>query len=218
YSHAMTNEKVLELLARDDLSRRKLVDIGAGEGYFCKMMGDYLKGKYAVSPAGVLSACDLFPETFKYPEIGCDRIDANGRLPYGDNSFDAVSCIEVVEHIEDQFRLVRELFRITKPGGRVIMTTPNLLNINSRIRFFYSGFGLLYNPLPLHSKDPVHLGGHIHPVTFYYVAYIFYRAGFTTVNTHFDRKKRSAMAWSFLFYGPLIAAYAGYRLALRAKD
>lgn len=218
YSHVRTNRKVFEILDRDDLRGRKVVDIGAGEGYFCKMLGDYIKDQYAIPPGEIVRGCDLYPEACKYKEVPCDRIDANGTLPYGENSFDAACCIEVIEHIEDQFKLIRELYRIVKPGGRAIVTTPNLLNINSRIRFFYSGFGLLYNPLPLGSVHPVHLDGHIHPVTYYYLAYMFSRAGFRQVNVHFDRYKRSAMAWSLLLYAPLLLAYKLYEWKLARKN
>jgi len=147
----------------------------------------------------VLTACDLNPENFRYNGCPCQRIDANGRLPFADASFDFVCSIEVVEHLEDQFAFVRELFRVVKPGGRVIITTPNVLNINSRIRTLVCGFPLLFNPLkPWESTagGAVHAStGHIHPVAYYFLDYQFRQAGFNEVNFHFDRLKRSAYGW-----------------------
>jgi len=217
-SHWKTNRKVFELLEQTDWAGRTIVDVGAGEGFFCSMMGEHLKERRGLRPEDVLRGCDHFPERFRYPDVPCDPIDANGFLPYGDETFDAVVCIEVIEHIEDQFKLVRELHRITRPEGRVIVTTPNLLNINSRLRFFFSGFWLLFAPLPLRSKDPVHLGGHIHPVSFYYLAYMFYRAGFREVRVHFDRFKRSAIALCVPFYLPILLADRIGMLRLRRKN
>lgn len=218
YSHVKTNRKVFEILTGEDLRGRNIVDIGAGEGFFCRILGDHIRERYAVPPTEILRGCDLHPEAFLYKEVPCDKIDANGRLPYDDGTFDAATCIEVIEHLEDQFLLVRELFRIIRPGGKAVVTTPNLMNINSRIRQFYSGFGLLYNPLPLKSVHPVHLDGHIHPVTFYYVAYMFHRAGFRQVTVHFDRHKRSAMAWSLFLYVPILLAYKIFEWKFARKN
>lgn len=46
-------------------------------------------------------------------------------LPYQDNYFDVVLSSEVVEHVDDDQQAVRELVRVTKPGGTLIVTTPS---------------------------------------------------------------------------------------------
>ncbi len=48
------------------------------------------------------------------------------QLPYADNSADAIYCEAVLEHLEDPFRAVDEMFRILKPGGKLIAITPFL--------------------------------------------------------------------------------------------
>jgi SAM-dependent methyltransferase len=217
-SHRTTNKKIFDLLISKDVSRQTIVDVGAGEGYLVSRLGEYLKERYSVDPSRALRACDLYPEQFKYGEVACDRIDAELNLPYQDNSFDSVSCIEVIEHVESQFHLIQELFRIAKPGGRVIVTTPNILNINSRIRFLHSGFGLLFNPLNLRMKDPIRLGGHIHPVSFYYLAYMFYRCGFTKVDLHYDKKKRSAILWALALFPLIYVGHLGFRSHVKRKN
>jgi SAM-dependent methyltransferase len=217
-SHESTNRKVLALLARDaDLPRHRVLDVGAGEGYFCRLLGERLRGTYGVVPRQVLRACDLYPDAFRYADVPCDRIGAAGRLPYEADSFDAVCSIEVIEHLEDQFHFARELHRVTKPGGRAIVTTPNLLNVNSRLRYLHSGFWLLFDPLPLSAQDPVHTAGHIHPVTFYYLAYLLRRAGFRRVEVHFDRRKTSAVLWALLAGAFILLGHAGFRSRLRRK-
>lgn len=215
-SHASTNDTVFRLLADRGFDGARILDVGAGEGYFSRLVGEHLKQR-GVSPASVLRACDLYPAMFRYPDVPCDGIDAAGRLPYPDGTFSAACAVEVVEHLEDQFHFVRELYRVVRPGGRVIVTTPNLLNVNSRLRYLANGFWLLFDPLSLRSTDPVHTAGHIHPISFYYLAYIFHRAGFRTVRVHFDRRKRSALAWTVLLAPLLLLGRLGLAARLKRK-
>lgn len=49
------------------------------------------------------------------------------RLPFADHEFDAVLCFETVEHLSMPELLVQELGRVTRPGGTLILTTPNVL-------------------------------------------------------------------------------------------
>lgn len=66
--------------------------------------------------------------------------DLNARLPFTDASFDVVLSIEGIEHLEDRFAYLRELHRVLKPQGTLILTTPNIVGLRSRVRFFGSGF------------------------------------------------------------------------------
>ncbi len=217
-SHGETNARVLELLVDANvLPRGRVLDVGAGQGYFAELAGRYVQAQGVTRPATVLSACDPTPEQFAYAGITCDRLVPGSPLPYDDQSFDAVVCIEVIEHVEDPYQLTRELFRVVKPGGRVLVTTPNLLNINSRLRFLHSGFWLLFDPLSVSSTDAIHTSGHINPITWYYLAYALRRAGFQRVTPFYDRRKRSATALAMLL-GPLVRAlHAGARRRWRRK-
>lgn len=151
-------------------------------------------------PGGeVISACDVFPENFRYPEVLCDGIGSDGRLPYDDGTFDVACSLEVVEHVEDQFFFAQEIRRVLRPGGIAIISTPNVLNMNSRFRNLHSGFATLFDPLLLSSADPVHTSGHINPVSYYYLAYQLRRAGFSSVSVHYDRFKRSALGLLTIF-------------------
>lgn len=48
-------------------------------------------------------------------------------LPFDDRSFDAILCFETIEHFSKPERLVAELSRVIRPGGCMILTTPNIL-------------------------------------------------------------------------------------------
>ncbi|MEO8590671.1 MAG: class I SAM-dependent methyltransferase [Flavobacteriales bacterium] len=51
-------------------------------------------------------------------------VDINGPLPFPDNSFDSVLCSDVIAHIKRPWELIKELTRVLKPGGRLVITTP----------------------------------------------------------------------------------------------
>jgi SAM-dependent methyltransferase len=50
-------------------------------------------------------------------------------LPFPDRCFDVVLCLEVVEHVAEPPRLVEECFRVVKPGGHVVFSSPNYVNL-----------------------------------------------------------------------------------------
>lgn len=211
-SHRSTNDKVLEIVRPLLKPGVRIADIGAGEGFFSQLVGQYVESTLAVEPSAVLSACDIFPEYFRYGAIQCGSITPDGRLPYDDASIDIACSLEVVEHVEDQFAFARELYRVLRPGGIAIISTPNVLNINSRWRNLHSGFAVLFDPLLLSSADPVHTSGHINPVSYYYLAYQLARAGFVSTSVEYDRFKTSAR-FLLAFGGPMI--WIGNRLLRR---
>lgn len=202
-SHRSTNDKVLELVLPLIKPGIRVADIGAGEGFLSQQLGEHVRTKLGLQPRDVITASDIFPEYFRYPAIQCEKISSDGRLPYEDASIDVACSLEVVEHVEDQFAFARELHRILKPGGLAIISTPNVLNANSRWRYLHSGFVVLFDPLLLSSADPVHTSGHIDPVSYYYLAYQLRRAGFASTSVEYDRFKTSARLL-LLLCGPVI--------------
>lgn len=66
----------------------------------------------------------------KNPGTAADVIHDLGDLPYPfpDNEFDLVVSNHVVEHVPDVMAFVTELYRITKPGGRIRLVTPHYTN------------------------------------------------------------------------------------------
>ena len=202
-SHRSTNDKVLQIVLPLLEPGIRVADIGAGEGFFSQLLGEHVKSKLGLEPAEVITACDIFPEYFRYPDVSCLKISPDGRLPYDDESIDIACSLEVIEHVEDQFAFTRELHRILRPGGLAIISTPNVLNLNSRWRNLHSGFATLFDPLLLSSADPVHTSGHINPVSYYYLAYQLRRAGFAATRVEYDRFKDSAR-FLLIICGPMI--------------
>lgn len=64
----------------------------------------------------------------RYPHIHTEfRVGVAEQLPYSDNFFDAVVSFHAIEHVQDVDRVVQEMFRVLKPGGRVYIETTNSL-------------------------------------------------------------------------------------------
>lgn len=65
--------------------------------------------------------------------------DMEATLPLADASFDLIACVEGIEHVVDRHRTLRELRRVLKPGGRMLITTPNLLSLRARFAYAFAG-------------------------------------------------------------------------------
>jgi SAM-dependent methyltransferase len=112
--------------------------------------------------------------------------DLNQALPWPAASFDALFSIEGIEHLENRFQFLREAHRALKPGGTLVITTPNIVSLRSRVRFLGSGF-FHKDPRPLNEsgRHPLH---HIGLQTFPDLRYALHTSGFQiseVAATHF---------------------------------
>jgi 2-polyprenyl-3-methyl-5-hydroxy-6-metoxy-1,4-benzoquinol methylase len=51
-------------------------------------------------------------------------VDADKQLPFPESSFDAITCIDAINHLTDRLRVLADWARLLKPGGRVLFTNP----------------------------------------------------------------------------------------------
>jgi 2-polyprenyl-3-methyl-5-hydroxy-6-metoxy-1,4-benzoquinol methylase len=204
YACIKTHDKATEIFA--GWGRRGLVlDVAAGSGAFALRLHGL---GYTVE------ACDLYPDRFLAPDIPVRYADVSERLPYDEGHFDFVSCLEGVEHLEDQFAFIRECWRVLRPGGRLLLSTPNVLGLASRWRYFWTGFfPLATRPMNEHHKAPVH--DHIHLLTYYELRYILRTTGFEVDGVTTDRIRKFGLlhAWAY----PIVC-FATLRALGRERD
>lgn len=129
----------------------KALDAAAGNGYMTKWL---------VENGFEVTALDINPNNWNVPGVECRYSDFNKSIEFADNSFDLVVSIETIEHLENPFNFIRELSRVMKPNGVVIISTPNVHSIRSRIRYFFYGLPRLFE----YVKDD-NMGQHISPVS-----------------------------------------------------
>jgi SAM-dependent methyltransferase len=91
--------------------------------------------------AGLRPFADLLPgRTIALDHRARPDIDLIGdahRLPFGDETIDAIVCTEVFEHLVDPPAAARELIRILKPGGRLVLTTRFCFPLHDRPSDFW---------------------------------------------------------------------------------
>ena len=96
----------------------QILDVGCGTG----AMLDDLK------PFGDVVGADFSPEALQFcvtrgAPAALARADVR-RLPFADGSFDVVTAMDIIEHIDDDKAAASEIFRVLKPGGRLLVTVP----------------------------------------------------------------------------------------------
>lgn len=115
---------------RRHLDKGEILDLPAGSG---------VNARSLVAAGFSVRAADLFPDACEGQGFPVDKIDLNQPLPYADESFDGVLHSEGIEHLDAQVAVLAELARILKPGGILIVTTPNLLHLEGRLRNLLTG-------------------------------------------------------------------------------
>jgi SAM-dependent methyltransferase len=157
--HQCRLELAVRLLARhlaDDRrpGRPVVADLGAGGGHACALLAQH--GLYPV-------ACDIEPDARRaardlgLPAVG---LDAGAGLPFRSGALAGILAGEIIEHLFDPERLLRECHRVLRPGGMLVVTTPNLAGLQDRFRFLTGRAPRQVNPfheyLYLHIRPFTH--------------------------------------------------------------
>lgn len=114
YAHAMT-------IVRGE----RVLDFGCGAGYGSNMLAGHVEDVTAVDISE--EAISNAAKSYSASNLHFLRIEPteNRALPFPDSNFDDVISFQVIEHVEDVDSYLREIRRVLKPGGRLLLTTPN---------------------------------------------------------------------------------------------
>lgn len=174
----------------------KHLDIGAGHGELISLM----RSKFDIHS----SACDYTDSLMRLSDVSVKIAElSNENLPYPDESFDLVTCTEVIEHLEHYRSTLREIYRVLKPDGTLVLTTPNILNLKSRIRFLIFGFYNLFGPLHISESQLHSTGGHINPVSYFFLSHSLLDAGYKSIEVSIDKKQGTSIAWLLPLWIPI---------------
>lgn len=108
----------------------KIVDIGTAVGHVPAV----LKG-CGFNDVSCIDGTEIFKKNLEKNGFSFFKVDLeNESLPFSDASVDCCTCFEVIEHIERSSNMLSEIIRILKPGGILILTTPDLRRVKE---YFY---------------------------------------------------------------------------------
>jgi 2-polyprenyl-3-methyl-5-hydroxy-6-metoxy-1,4-benzoquinol methylase len=113
------------LQTRQIAGNRRLLDIGCGVGN----LRPYLHGLVTEYCGADVTHYQGFPADCPFYSVNLDE----QRVALPDAIADIVTAVEVIEHLENPRLLMRELKRLTRPGGLIIITTPNNLSFLSKL-------------------------------------------------------------------------------------
>lgn len=159
------------------LPKGRVLDLGCGNGDYAKRLKDL---------GFDVTAGDIDIARFRYRnEIVFKRCDITKEIPFPAGYFDYVLLMEVVEHLGNPYAVMPEINRIIKTNGSLIISTPNILNLKSRLRFLFEGVYEYFREPPLDQiKNPKEIIFNLHIVPYRYqeLEYLLFRTGFKVKN------------------------------------
>ena len=167
-----------------------VLDLSCGGGHTSRMLAE---------KSFIIVATDYSPPPFLDDRIQrVSGVDLNECLPFRGAIFDGVNMVEVIEHIEHQAQLIREIARVLKVGGVVVISTPNILNVLSRLRFLFTGF-LRGRVRPVHYTRGPGQAPNIYLIHFYELYYLLFHYGF-----EIDELRKTKVKFAPVFFTPLL--------------
>lgn len=210
-----------ELIVRDrgearslfaDLPPGHVLDVPAGGG---------LQTTALIARGFRVCSVDLFQHHQSEPGQSWICADANFTLPFRTGGFDYLLCREGIEHLEDQMGFLRECARVLKPGGRIILTTPNVMHLAARMSAFLTGQrnlrrGLVNEVQTLRGRNGARIyHGHAFLLDYFRARYMIRLAGFDKLEVYTDHLSPTAVAAAPLV--PLLWIAMKFSVAVSAR-
>ena len=151
---------------------------------------------------------ELDAKKWKLPSVPPVLTDLGRPLPFNDKKFDLVICMEGLKHLTDVATAISEFSRVLKNDGRLLLTIPNDLCMQSRARYFLDGWVDTdwISPMDLTSqneKDHFHLNS---LVSLPYLYYLLEKSGLRIVKTGADRFRFWSVVIALICYPAIYLA------------
>lgn len=168
FAHKGLHEYVLNLVCESITSSAQILELGSGSGAFARRLMD----------AGFhVTCCDITAENLKIfgsvPFIEADFNSAFATQVEG--TFDAVIAMEVIEHLENPWQFLRQIVKLVRPGGMIVISTPNIDTPRSLLSF------TKYGTFKYFKDSDYGPGGHITPISQWQFLKIHERAGLSGI-------------------------------------
>ena len=174
------------------------LDFGSGKGELIKYLQEFLKISNPELQAQIVGA-DLLEKPMN---IDCQWLREDLNKPQFDNlanKVDLVFAIEIIEHLENPREAIRKISEVLKPGGKLVLTTPNLESIRSIISFIFRGNFVDF----LDSSYPAH----ITPIVKMDLERILSETAFLNITSQYSEKgvlpRFTNLTWQQISFGQL---------------
>lgn len=207
------HDTVLRIL--NPLPRGRVLDCPAGEGALTERL---------VAAGFEAQACDLYDELFRLDGVEIKKGDLSGTLPYASQSFDYITSLDGLEHIDSPPQAFREYRRLLKPGGHLVVSVPNIMNVEERLKWLVFGYTSHFKPLSAQFKAKIaydtagknEISVHANPIGYNELRYHLELNGFEIQGVYRDRVK--ANQWLYFPITLLIRLTAALTPKARQQD
>lgn len=198
-----THNVVAELLLSNP-NHKRVLDIPSGAGSFTQRL---LSKKIEVHSGDIDNFMEVENPNFRQGNM-------NERLPYEGEFFDAVVCIDGIEHLERPFDFIQECSRITRKEGAIIISTPNINSLRSRWRWLWTSH---HNKckVPLNENHPTPLH-HINMMAYQRLRYILHTRNFEITEVTTNRVK--TISWLYFLFVPFAYVATSFVYNKEEKD
>lgn len=109
------------------LKGKSILDVGCAKGRFVKTLQER-----GANVAGIDPTEKFIEVAQKNVKNALFKIGSATDIPFPDRTFDGVLCLEVIEHIPDTELAIREMIRVLKPRGKIIIIDKNILSLHPK--------------------------------------------------------------------------------------